>query len=169
MLRASKISCLFLEQLVATAGKRRSSSPCVLLILPEVGSHRAFFLFARHNLKFMSSRIGYTRFSLSLFHPLLFSLVPSSSSSRSRFPLFPQPLRTNVVSPQNLNIKISPTLMFPARSPPFLLSSTILSRYEQHGNSLRNVFIKYTHTHTEAKKNCRYHCLVAFARGDSIS
>lgn len=53
-------------------GERASSLILLLLFYPRSGPIRASFLFAWHNLKFMSSRIGYARLARSLG-----SLLPS--------------------------------------------------------------------------------------------
>lgn len=93
------------------------STPRVPLILPEVGSHRASFLFARHNLKFMSSRIGYTRlFSPfhSLTHSRSFSLLFFTNSIFFAFLIAKSRFLNDVLPPLNLNIKIRQLTLTPS-------------------------------------------------------
>lgn len=128
--------CLFLEQPGATPGRKKCSR-AFFLFHPRSGPIARLFLFAWHNLKFMSSRIVYARpfspLSLALY---LSSRITSLSSPQSCFS------PTDVVSPQNLNIKIRRALMPPTSS---LLPPLALFSYVNATEILfaKDVFIKY--------------------------
>ena len=106
----SRLFCFFLEQRGRGWWRAPSSSPfCSYFIRGRVPSARAraraSFLFAWHNLKFMSSRIGYARpplarLTFTIYHP--HPLPPRCHPRRT------QPER---FARQNLNIKIRLALM----------------------------------------------------------